>query len=123
MIPKEAKNKDAAYDFISWLNTEEGTRSQRDVVNYSTSNVDAYKDPEFSALYDEWFGGQNIGELLFNKAMDSIQVRPVSTYDVTVMEVWSMVTEAVNSDKSIDFNGACEMFKNEIHTLAPELKQ
>lgn len=123
MIPKEAKNKDAAYDFISWLNTEEGTRSQRDVVNYSTSNVDAYKDPEFSALYDEWFGGQNIGELLFNKAMDSIQVRPVSTYDVTVMEVWSMVTEAVNSDKSIDFNGAYEMFKNEIHTLAPELKQ
>ena len=123
MIPRDARHKQAAYDFISWMNTEEGTRTQREVVNYNTSNVEAYKDPEFSALYDEWFGGQNIGELLFNKAMENIQVRPVSTHDATIMEVWSMVTEAVNSDSSIDFEGACTMFENEMYTLAPELKK
>ena len=123
MIPRDAKNKDAAYAFIQWMNTEEGTRTQRDVVNYNTSNTDAYKDPEFAALYDEWFGGQNIGELLFNTAMENIQVRPVSTYDATIMEVWSMVTEAVNSDSGIDFDGACKMFEDEVYTLAPELKK
>lgn len=123
MIPRDAKHKQAAYDFISWMNTEEGTRTQREVVNYNTSNVEAYKDPEFAALYDEWFGGQNIGELLFNKAMKNIQVRPVSTHDATIMEVWSMVTEAVNSDSSIDFEAACTMFENEMYTLAPELKK
>ena len=34
-----------------------------------------------------------------------------------------MVTEAVNSDSSIDFEAACTMFENEMYTLAPELKK
>lgn len=122
MIPKDALHKEAAFDFINWLATEEGTKVQRELVNYNTSNKAAYEDEEFAAYYDEWFGGQNIGDVLFNKAMDNIHVRPVSTHDATIMEVWSMVTEAVNSDLSIDLDGACEMFENEMYTLAPELK-
>ncbi len=120
-IPRDAKNKKAAYDFVSWLDSEEGTRSQRDVVGYNISNVEPYKDAEFAALYDDWFGEQNIGELLFQKAMENIEVRPVSTYDATITEVWSMVT--VNSDKSIDFESACSMFEEEMYTLAPELRK
>ena len=123
MIPRDALHKDAAYAFVSWLNTEEGTRAQRDVVGYNTSNVAAYEDPEFAALYDDWFGDQNIGDLLFHKAMENIQVRPVSAYDATITEVWTMVTEAINSDTSIDYDGACEMFKNEILNMAPELSE
>ena len=123
MIPRDAKNKKAAYDFVSWLDSEEGTRSQRDVVGYNISNVEPYKDAEFAALYDDWFGEQNIGELLFQQAMENIEVRPVSTYDATITEVWSMVTEAVNSDKSIDFESACSMFEEEMYTLAPELRK
>ncbi|MFT3985135.1 MAG: extracellular solute-binding protein [Lachnospiraceae bacterium] len=123
MIPRDAEHKQAAYDFVKWMSTEEGTRTQREIVNYNTSNVDAYKDPEFAALYDDWFGGQNIGDLLFNKAMENIQVRAVSTHDATIMEVWSMVTEAVNSDSGIDLDGACRMFEEEMNALAPELKK
>lgn len=121
MIPKDAQHKDAAYAFISWLNTEEGTRAQRDVVGYNTSNVAAYEDPEFAALYDDWFGDQNIGELLFNTAMENINVRPVSSYDAAITEVWTMITEAVNSDSGIDYATACEMFQTEILNMSPKL--
>ena len=123
MIPSEALHKDAAYAFISWLNTEEGTRAQREVVGYNTSNVAAYEDPEFAALYDDWFGDQNIGDLLFHQAMENIQVRPVSAYDATITEVWMMITEAINSDAGIGYDAACEMFQNEMYTMAPELNE
>ena len=57
-------------------------------------------------MSDPSFGDQNLGEILFVEAMPTINLRPVSEYDVTITEVWNYVIEAVNSDDSMDTDSA-----------------
>ena len=60
--------------------------------------------------------------LLVVEAMPTINLRPVSEYDVTITEVWNYVIEAVNSDSSMDTDSAMELFETEIRNKLPELK-
>ena len=121
MIPSAAEHKQEAYDFISWLISDSGAIAQRNAVGFNITAPTAYDDPEFAALKDPWFGDQNIGELLFHEAMDTMQARPVNEFDATFTEVWVMITEAINSDPSITLEQASQMFEEEVYSLAPEL--
>jgi multiple sugar transport system substrate-binding protein len=122
MIPKKAKHKMEAYKFISWLISKEGTISQKKTVNYNIANREAYNDPDFAQMSDKNFGKQNLGKILFVDAMKNIKVRPVSVHDVAILDTWNLVTEAINNDKNLDFNGAVKMFEQELRNKIPDLK-
>ena len=121
LIPTDADNKLAGYNFCSWMLTKEGTEKSYETCMYFNCNKEAYEDPEFAQMKIEQFGDQNLGEILFVEAMENIEVRPVTQYDVNINEVWSLVVEAVNSDASMDAAAAAEMFKTEVTNRAPEL--
>lgn len=114
MIPSGALHKDEAYAFLNWMASVDGCKIIHDVVNWNDSNPAMYEDPDYAHLYDENFGDQDIGEILFVKAMENIQVRPVSKYDATISDAWTLVTQAMTSDTSIDAAGGEEMFANEL---------
>ena len=122
MIPKDAKHKQEAFDFISWLISTEGTISQYETVQFNISGPGAYQDPEFAKLYNDHFGTQNLGEILFVKAMENIKVRPVSVYDVTINEAWNLVVEAVNNDSSLGVDGAVDLFETELRNKIDDLQ-
>ena len=122
MIPADANNKMGAYKFISWLVSKDGTTRARELTGNNYANKEAYNDPDFAQMSDPSFGDQNLGEILFVEAMPTINLRPVSEYDVTITEVWNYVIEAVNSDSSMDTDSAMELFETEIRNKLPELK-
>lgn len=121
LIPTDAKNKLAGFNFASWMTTKEGCVSQYETVGYFSANVEAYEDPEFVNMKVDQFGDQNLGEILFVDAMENIEVRPVTKYDVTINDVWTLVVEAMNSDASLDKDAAADMFKTEVGNKAPDL--
>ncbi len=114
-IPKEAVHKDEAYAFLSWFTSEEGCKAVYDTVKWNDSNPAMYEDENYCQLYSENFGDQNIGQILFIDAMQNIQVRPISQYDATISDAWTLVTQAMISDKSLDVTGASEMFSQELY--------
>lgn len=122
MIPRDAKNKAEGFKLINWFLTKEGTISQHDTVDYFISNKEAYQDPDFAQMKAESFGDQNLGDILFVRAMQNINVRPVSVYDAALTDTWNLVTEAVNSDHSIGLDAAANMFETELRNKSPELK-
>lgn len=121
MIPADANNKMGAYKFISWLVSKDGTTRARELTGNNYANKEAYNDPDFAQMSDPSFGDQNLGEILFVEAMPTINLRPVSEYDVTITEVYYVI-EAVNSDSSMDTDSAMELFETEIRNKLPELK-
>lgn len=121
LIPTDAKNKLAGFNFCNWLLTKEGTVKSFETCMYFNCNKEAYEDPEFAQMKVENFGDQNLGEILFVDAIENIEVRPVTKYDVTINDVWTLVVEAMNSDASLNKEAAAEMFKTEVGNKAPDL--
>jgi multiple sugar transport system substrate-binding protein len=121
LIPTDAKNKLAGFNFCNWMLTKDGTVKSFETCMYFNCNKEAYEDPEFAQMKVENFGDQNLGEILFVEAMDNIEVRPVTKYDVTINDVWTLVVEAMNSDASLDAEAAADMFKTEVGNKAPDL--
>jgi multiple sugar transport system substrate-binding protein len=122
MIPKNAKNKLAAFKLANWLVTKEGTVAQRNLLGYNISNVEAYDDAKFRAFTSKNFGSQNLGEIYFGDALKVLTPRPVSPYDVLISDVWSLVTEALNSDPNLKLDKALQLFETEFRNKAPEVK-
>ncbi len=121
-IPKEAVHKEEAYAFLTWFSSEEGCKTVYDTVNWNDSNPAMYEDENYNQLYSENFGDQNIGEILFVKAMENINVRPISEYDATIFDTWSLVTQAMISDKDLDADAAAEMFSQELYNKIDTLE-
>jgi multiple sugar transport system substrate-binding protein len=111
-----------AFRFVSWLTSYEGTRQARALTGNNYANKEAYNDPDFAKMTDPSFGTQNLGQSLFVQAMPTINVRPVTAYDVTLSETWAYVVEAVNSDSSLDAAKASALFAEEIRNKIPELR-
>lgn len=122
MIPTAAKHKTEGFNFINWLLTKEGTVSQFQTVGFFIAGANAYKDPAFASLKSEFFGDQNLGQILFVDAMKNLKVRPVSVDDVAISDTWSLVVEALNSDHSLGYDKAVTMFQTELTNKVPALK-
>ncbi len=60
-IPKDAKNKEAAWKFIEYSKmTLEGTQLEKEAGTFNHLKS-AYDDPSFTEWQHAWFGGQDIG--------------------------------------------------------------
>jgi len=122
MIPSKGKHKTTAFRLANWLVTKEGDIAQRELLGYNMANAEAYNDPKIMAFYDDNFGKQNLGAIFFGEAVKKLTPRPVSSYDVAIADVWSLVTEALNSDPKLDLNGALKMWESEFRNKAPDVK-
>ena len=121
-IPQAAPHKEEAWAFLNWFTSLEGCQTVYKLVNWNDSNPALYEDPEYAELKSDWFGDQNIGEILFVKAMENINVRPISQYDASISDVWTLVCNTMINDPSMTADQAAEMFEQEIRNKVPELE-
>lgn len=122
LIPKTAAHKEEAYQFASWLITKEGSIIQHDLLDYNQANKEIYEDEQYVHMENEYFGDQDLGEILFVKAVSTMNVRPVSPYDVTILDTWNLVTDTINNDPSVDTEYAMQMFEEELINKIPDLQ-
>jgi len=111
-----------AFLFVSWLVSLEGTTLAHELTGHNYANREAYNNPDVARMSHPNFGDQNLGEILFVEAIPTINVRPDSIHDVTISEAWAYVTEAVNSDPSIDVDYALNLFETELRNRIPGLE-
>jgi multiple sugar transport system substrate-binding protein len=121
MIPKKAKHGLAAYKFVSWFCSNEGTTWAYDNLDWNCSNAEAYKQPKLAEYTNSYFGDQNLGAVLFG-AINTINVRPVSPFDVIIQDTFNLVVENLNSDRNLAADRAIALFETEFRNKAPDIQ-
>jgi multiple sugar transport system substrate-binding protein len=121
MIPKAGKNKLEGFKFVSWLISKEGAVWQQKEMEFYLSNREAFQDPEIASMYNSYFESQNLGDILFG-AIETINVRPVSPYDVTIQDTYNLVIENLNSDRSLGFDQAAALWETEFRNKAADVQ-
>jgi multiple sugar transport system substrate-binding protein len=121
LIPQKAKHGLEGFKFISWIISKEGAVWAHDNLDWNCSNVEAYKDPRLANATNAYFGDQNLGAILYG-AIDTINVRPVSPYDVILQDTFNLVIENLNSDRSMTAEKAIALFETEFRNKAPDVQ-
>lgn len=98
-IPQNAKNKEAAFEFIKWnYLTLHGAETNLSVNEYYTALKEAYEDPEFFKKPDEYFGGQDVMGMFAYEIMPQIsKVRPINEYDMEVNDAINLATSTITA--------------------------
>jgi multiple sugar transport system substrate-binding protein len=121
MVPQKAKHALAGFKFISWIISKEGAIWAYDNLDWNCSNVEAYKEPRLANATHSYFGDQNLGAVLYG-AIDTINVRPVSPYDVILLDTFNLVVENLNSDRNLTAEKAIALFETEFRNKAPDVQ-
>lgn len=120
-ITKTSENKLAAWKFIEFYNlTKEGTETKK-VLGVLPTSKDGASDPYFSDDEDEFFAGQNIGDVWMNRVIPTIHLNPISKYDIPDVMAVELVLSSMNADTSITAEQAAELYKQEMENGAPEI--
>jgi multiple sugar transport system substrate-binding protein len=123
MIPSKAENKVEAFKFINWITSKEGAAWQYNMSPPACIGSRAlYEDPAYAVMINPWFGNQNLGEILFVEAIPTLRIRPVSEYDVTITEIWSLIIENITNNISVGVDTAMKQFETELRNKIPDLK-
>lgn len=118
-ITKGSKNKEASWKFIQWyLISKEGAELNKKSNEYFIHYKPAYDDPNFKSNVDPYFGGQDIGEMFFDKIAPTVKLKPVSKYDNSIADSCKLVLGAVSTDKKLNLDGAIKYAKDEIKNKA-----
>jgi multiple sugar transport system substrate-binding protein len=122
-IPKGAKNKDLAWDFIKWATTtDDGTKACEDVVGAIVSRQATYKNG-YSWKPDPYFGDQIPNQVLMEKAAPTMKIRPMSQYDVVLNDVLTLVEGSISNNPNITLDDAVKQAVTEMkNKLPPEMK-
>jgi ABC-type glycerol-3-phosphate transport system substrate-binding protein len=118
MIPKEAKHKLEAFKFVEWLLSKDAVMWMHEEYFYNRYNVEASKDPSLANLTNPYFGDQNLGTVFYGAA-DTITPRPISQYDVIIQDTFNLVTEQINSQKTLTASEALKIFETEFRNKVP----
>jgi len=121
-IPKNAKNKQDAWDFIKWyLLSEQGGNVIKQADGEYIALKSMYDNNQFVSNKDPFFGGQDIGNTFFNELNTGIAIRPITQYDPIVLDAFNLVSQKLNSDTTFGVDDAVSMFINEVQNKANEL--
>lgn len=124
-IPKESKNKEAAFAYVKWSYlSEEGAVSHRDKLGYFSSLKSIYDNPDFYSSTDSFFGGQDIMKKFSQDiAKNMASTQPVSKYDNDINSAISLGVKVINSSKSSpSVDKLIADIKKDIGDKIPELK-
>ncbi|MDR1618683.1 MAG: extracellular solute-binding protein [Treponema sp.] len=121
LIPKDAKNGLEGFKFASWLISYDGSKWEADNLAFYMTNVELYKDPKYAKVINPYFGDQDLG-VVFYGAIDTINVRPVSVYDVAIQDTFNLVIEQMNSNRNLTAAQAAEIFETELRNKASDVQ-
>lgn len=120
-ITKSSENKLAAWKLIEFYNlTKEGTETKK-VLQLIPTSKDGASDPYFAEGEDEFFAGQNIGEVWMKRVIPTIHINPITKYDIPDVMAVELVLSSMNADTSITAEQAAELYKQEMENGAPEI--
>lgn len=101
-ISKTSKNKEAAWKFIDWCtNSESGVKASKELVSYYVPTKKYYEDSSYTTDEDAFFGGQDIGQLLYQEVLPQIKVSSVTPYDSVVQGEVMLLAQAMMADKNL----------------------
>jgi multiple sugar transport system substrate-binding protein len=126
-IPKKAKNKEAAFEYIKWnYLTEKGAIANRDNNEYFNTMKSTYEDPNFYSKPDPYFGGQDILKTFAQVIGPNMAPsRPVCEYDQEISDALKLAVTTINSltDTSISVDDILDDVETAIIEKVPELKR
>lgn len=124
-IPKNAQNKDAAFEFIRWnYLTLRGAETNLSVNEYYTALKEAYADPEFFKKPDDYFGGQDVMGMFAYDIMPQIDnVRPINEFDMEVNDAINLATSTITaSDGGLTVDTLLADMQQDILNKVPDLE-
>ncbi|MDR1419286.1 MAG: ABC transporter substrate-binding protein [Treponema sp.] len=121
LVPKNAKHAMEGFQFASWLISYDGAKWESDNLAYNNTNVELYQDPAYANVTNSFFGDQNLGAIFYG-AIDTINVRPVSVYDVAIQDTFNLVIEQLNSDRNLTAASAVGIYETELRNKTPDVQ-
>ncbi|BBI32841.1 ABC transporter substrate-binding protein [Cohnella abietis] len=119
-IPKEAKNKELAWQFVKWVTlSESGATAFKNLNNTATLYKPVFEREGFYTDKDPYFGGQDI-MAKFTQLGKEAKVRPITKYDDAILSsntvVMKMMMQGASAEKAYD------ALVKDVLKKAPELK-
>ena len=122
-ITKTSKNKEAAWAFIKWsMLSLEGTKANKELINFPSSFKSAYDDAAYASMKDEYFGEQDIGEVFFKEIAPTMQVRTITKDDAPVLDAFNLVVAVLVKDNKLTAEAALNKLKEEIKNKLPDFE-
>ena len=121
-IYKDSPRKEAAWTYINWyVNTQDGADTVKKEGNYYVPTKKFYEDPDFTSQVDEFFAGQDIGDLLYNEITPNMIAMPLSQYDNVVWDVNLLLAQSLMADPSLDAETLVMKGVEEIQNKLPDV--
>lgn len=114
------EQKQAAYDFMIWAFEGDGAEIMRDEVGYITPYLEKMNDPEFTKTSDtmnEFFGGQDIGEVFYQDIAPNMISVPLCAWEETVISVRNDVAQQLVDNTSMTLEEGVETGKGQLEQL------
>ena len=115
------EQKAAAYDYIHWCVSDQvGAEEARDVAGFITMDS-TIATPEFCKRSDEeFFGGENISDLLYQEIAPNTVIPAPSAYDNDITSVRNDVAQQLMDDASMDLDAAVAAAIDELGQLVTD---
>ncbi len=115
------EQKAAAYDYIHWCVSDQvGAEEARDVAGFITMDS-TIATPEFCKRSDEeFFGGENISDLLYQEIAPNTVIPAPSAYDNDITSVRNDVAQQIMDDASMDLDTAVAAAIDELGQLVTD---
>ena len=115
------EQKAAAFDYIKWCVSDQvGAEEARDVAGFITMDS-TIATPEFCKRSDEeFFGGENISDLLYQEIAPNTVIPAPSPYDNDITSVRNDVAQQIMDDSSMDLDAAVAAAIDELGQLVTD---
>lgn len=123
-IPSSSTEKEAAWDFVSYLaRSMEGAEANK-MVKCRQLTYFGYKHgtEKYRSLEIEGFGDQDIGNYVCSELMSHRQSRPLSPYDLELDEVFHLTIDAIIHEPELTPEELYSYFLRMLKSAAPELQ-
>lgn len=123
-VCKGSKNPEMAWKFIETaLLSQEGWNLSKDPIGYFSTAKAAYEDPDYTNWTTKLTGTQNIGEFFFKDIQpDTIDIRPITSWDHIVRAAFDMVMEELMDDESMTAEDALARMIEEVSNTATDIE-
>ncbi|WP_051236962.1 ABC transporter substrate-binding protein [Paenibacillus pinihumi] len=119
-IPKDAKNKELAWQFVKWVTlSESGATAFKNLNNTATLYKPVFEKEGFYTDKDPYFGGQDI-MAKFTALGKEAKVRPITKYDRLINDSNTLVLKMMMQGTSAE--EAYDTLVKDVLKKAPELK-
>ena len=115
------EQKAAAYDYICWCVSDQvGAETARDIAGFITMDS-SIATPDFCKRSDEeFFGGENISDLLYQEIAPNTVIPAPSAYDNDITSVRNDVAQQIMDDASMDLDAAVAAAIDELGQLVTD---